>query len=51
MAEMALAGLDLIVEGRAAKVTDQATLGRLAQRYAAQGMARSSRRRRHHCRI
>ena len=34
---MALPGLDLAVEGRAAKVTDQATLERLAQRYAAQG--------------
>ncbi len=34
---MALPGLDLVVEGRAAKVTDQATLERLAQRYAAQG--------------
>jgi pyridoxine/pyridoxamine 5'-phosphate oxidase len=34
---MALAGLDLVVEGRAAKVTDQATIERLAQRYAAQG--------------
>ena len=34
---MALPGLDLVVEGRAAKVTDQATLERLAQLYAAQG--------------
>ena len=34
---MALPGLDLVVEGRAVKVTDQATLERLAQRYAAQG--------------
>ena len=34
---IALPGLDLVVEGRAAKVTDQATLERLAQRYAAQG--------------
>jgi hypothetical protein len=34
---MALPGLDLVVEGRAAKVTDQATLERLAQRYADQG--------------
>jgi hypothetical protein len=34
---MALPGLDLAVEGRAAKVTDQATLERLAQMYAAQG--------------
>jgi pyridoxine/pyridoxamine 5'-phosphate oxidase len=34
---MGLPGLDLVVEGRAAKVTDQATLERLAQRYAAQG--------------
>jgi pyridoxine/pyridoxamine 5'-phosphate oxidase len=34
---IALPGLDLAVEGRAAKVTDQATLERLAQRYAAQG--------------
>src|ERR1700693_167832 len=34
---MALPGLDLVVEGRAAKVTDHVTLERLAQRYAAQG--------------
>ena len=34
---MALPGLDLVIEGRAAKVTDQAALERLAQRYAAQG--------------
>ena len=34
---LALPGLDLVVEGRAAKVTDQATLERLAQRYEAQG--------------
>lgn len=34
---MALTGLDLVVEGRAVKVTDQATLERLAQRYADQG--------------
>jgi len=34
---MALPGLDLVVEGRAAKVTDQATIERLAQRYADQG--------------
>ena len=34
---MALPGLDLVVEGRASKVTDQPTLERLAQRYAAQG--------------
>ena len=34
---MAIPGLDLVVEGRAAKVTDQATLERLAQRYVAQG--------------
>jgi pyridoxine/pyridoxamine 5'-phosphate oxidase len=34
---MALPGLDLVVEGRAAIVTDQPTLERLAQRYAAQG--------------
>jgi hypothetical protein len=33
----ALPGLDLVVEGRAARVTDLATLERLAQRYAAQG--------------
>jgi pyridoxine/pyridoxamine 5'-phosphate oxidase len=33
----ALPDLDLVVEGRASKVTDQATLERLAQRYAAQG--------------
>ena len=34
---MALPGLDLVVEGRATKVTDQPTLERLAERYAAQG--------------
>lgn len=34
---MALPGLDLVVEGRATKVTDQVTIERLAQRYAAQG--------------
>ncbi len=34
---MALPGLDLVVEGKATKVTDQAALERLAQRYAAQG--------------
>jgi hypothetical protein len=34
---MSLPGLDLVVEGRAAKVTDQATIERLAKRYAAQG--------------
>ena len=34
---MALPGLDLVIEGRATKVTDQATLERLAERYAAQG--------------
>jgi pyridoxine/pyridoxamine 5'-phosphate oxidase len=34
---IALPDLDLVVEGRASKVTDQATLERLAQRYAAQG--------------
>ena len=34
---MSLPGLDLIVEGRAVKVTDQATIERLAVRYAAQG--------------
>jgi Pyridoxamine 5'-phosphate oxidase len=34
---MALPGLDLVVEGRAVRVTDQATLERLARAYAAQG--------------
>jgi pyridoxine/pyridoxamine 5'-phosphate oxidase len=34
---MALSGLDLVVEGRAVKVTDQATLEKLAQRYVDQG--------------
>ena len=29
--------LDLVIEGTAARVTDEATLGRLAERYAAQG--------------
>jgi hypothetical protein len=33
----ALAGLDLVVEGTAARVTDEATLRRIAERYAAQG--------------
>jgi len=34
---VALGDLDLVVEGRAAKVTDQPTLERLAERYAVQG--------------
>ena len=34
---LGLPGLDLVVEGRAAKVTERATLERLAERYAAQG--------------
>jgi pyridoxine/pyridoxamine 5'-phosphate oxidase len=34
---MALGDIDLIVEGRAAKVTDAATLERIAERFAAQG--------------
>src|SRR3989442_3919094 len=34
---MVLKGLDLVVEGRAEKVTERATLERLAARYAAQG--------------
>ena len=34
---VALPDLDLVVEGTAAKVTDDATLQRLAERYAAQG--------------
>lgn len=34
---VALKGLDLVVEGSAAKVTDDATLHRLAKRYADQG--------------
>jgi hypothetical protein len=34
---VSLPGLDLVVEGRAARVTDQATIERLAERYAAQG--------------
>jgi len=34
---MALPGLDLVVEGRATKVTDQPTLERLAKLYANQG--------------
>lgn len=34
---VALKGLDLVVEGLAKKVTDEATLGRLAKRYADQG--------------
>ena len=31
------AGIDLVIEGKAAKVTDDATLQRLAKRYADQG--------------
>ncbi len=34
---VALKGLDLVIEGTAAKVTDAATLERLAKRYEAQG--------------
>ena len=34
---VALSGLDLVVEGTAHLVTDEATLRRLAERYAAQG--------------
>jgi hypothetical protein len=34
---VSLPGLDLVVEGTAAKVTDDATLQRLAERYAAHG--------------
>ncbi len=34
---VSLPGLDLVVEGTVAKVTDDATLQRLAERYAAQG--------------
>jgi len=34
---MSLPDLDLVIEGTAAKVTDAATLARLAERYAAQG--------------
>jgi pyridoxine/pyridoxamine 5'-phosphate oxidase len=34
---VSLPGLDLIIEGRATKVTDQPTIERLAERYAAQG--------------
>src|SRR5437762_9653214 len=34
---VSLSGLDLVIEGKAARVTDQATLIRLAERYAAQG--------------
>src|SRR5436309_1440012 len=34
---VSLADLDLVVEGTAARVTDDATLQRLAERYAAQG--------------
>jgi hypothetical protein len=34
---VSLPGLDLVIEGSAAKVTDAATLTRLAQLYAAQG--------------
>lgn len=40
---MALTGLDLVVEGTAARVTDEATLQRLAERYAAQGWPASVR--------
>jgi hypothetical protein len=34
---LSLSDLDLVLEGTAAKVTDAATLARLAERYAAQG--------------
>jgi general stress protein 26 len=34
---VSLPNLDLVIEGTAARVTDEATLQRLAQRYAAQG--------------
>ena len=34
---VALGDLDLVVEGLAARVTEAATLGRIAERYAAQG--------------
>src|SRR5256885_16873622 len=34
---VSLAGLDLVIEGKVARVTDEATLARLAERYAAQG--------------
>ncbi len=37
-----LDGLDLVVEGTAAKVTDHATVRRLAERYAAQGWPASA---------
>src|SRR6266545_200222 len=39
---VALDGLDLVVEGMAAKVTDDATVARLAERYAAQGWPASA---------
>jgi hypothetical protein len=34
---ISLVGLDLVIEGKAIRVTDEATLVRLAERYAAQG--------------
>jgi hypothetical protein len=34
---ISMPGLDLVIEGQAARVTDQATLVRLAERFAAQG--------------
>jgi hypothetical protein len=34
---VSLPGLDLVIEGKVARVTDEATLVRLAERYAAQG--------------
>jgi hypothetical protein len=40
---VALPGLDLTVEGAASRVTDSATLERIAQRYAAQGWPASVR--------
>lgn len=40
---VALNGLDLVVEGTARRVTDQPTLRRLAERYAAQGWPASVR--------
>ena len=42
MVSTSLPGLDLVIEGTAARVIDQATLVRLAARYAAEGWPASA---------
>jgi Pyridoxamine 5'-phosphate oxidase len=48
---VSLPGLDLIIEGRATKVTDQPTIERLAERYARPGLASPRHRGRPHRRL